>query len=117
MLNPARTTLLRIPFALVALISFVVLFTPASGVPATPPGTDKAIHLVLFAALGATGVLAGFRSRPLLLGLACYAGVSEVLQAVLPLGRDGGVLDAAVDVVGGAFGWRVARRVFRGSPL
>lgn len=113
MLNPARPTLLRIPFAVVALISLVVLFTPASGVPTTPPGTDKAIHLALFAALGATGVLAGFRTRPLLLGLACYAGVSEVLQAVLPLGRDGGVLDAAVDLLGGAGGRWAARRAWR----
>lgn len=110
MLNHARTTLLRTPFAVVVLISLVVLFTPTSGVPTTPPGTDKAIHLVLFAALGATGVLARCRTRPLLLGLACYAGISEVVQAVLPLGRSGGVLDAGVDLLGGAGGWWAARR-------
>ena len=109
MLNPARTTLLRIPFAVVVLMSFVVLFTPASGVPTTPPGTDKVIHLVLFAALAATGLLARLRARPLLIGLVCYAGFSEVVQATAPLGRSGDVLDAAVDVLGCFAGWWAAR--------
>lgn len=109
MLNPTRTTLLRIPFAVVVLISWVVLFTPASGVPSAPPWTDKVIHLLLFGALAATGSVAGFRARPLLVGLVCYAVISEVLQAVLPIGRDGDVLDAAVDLLGGLGGWWAAR--------
>ena len=94
----------RVPFAVVAGLSLVVFFTPASGVPTAPPGTDKVVHLRVFALLAATGRCAGVRTGPLLAGLAVYAGVSEVLQAVLPIGRDGDVLDALTDVAGALLG-------------
>lgn len=109
MLDPDKPTLLRIPFAAVALISLVVLFTPVSGVSSAPAGTDKVVHLLLFGGLAATGLLAGSRVQPLLIGLVCYAAVSEALQGVLPIGRDGNVLDAVVDVLGSVIGWSAMR--------
>ena len=47
---------------------------------------------------------AGVRPAPLLVALVAYAGVSEVLQAVLPIHRDGDVADAAVDALGAVLG-------------
>lgn len=104
------------PFAVAVVLSLVVLFTPQTGVPTAPPGTDKVVHLLLFALLAATGRRAGLRAGPLLLGLAVYAGASEVLQATLPLGRAGDVWDALVDAAGAAAGTvaHLARR--SGSP-
>lgn len=89
-----------VPFAAAVVLSLLVLFTPASGVPTAPPGTDKVIHLLVFALLAATGRWAGLRTGALLVGLAVYAGVSEILQATLPIGRDGDVLDALTDLAG-----------------
>lgn len=94
----------RIPFAVAVVLSLLVLFTPESGMPTAPPGTDKVIHLALFALLAVTGRWAGMRWRWLLAGLVGYAGVSEVLQATLPIGRDGDVWDALVDATGGVLG-------------
>ena len=95
-----------------ALLSVVVLFTPASGVPTAPPGTDKVIHTVLFALLAYTGLYANIsRVLPLLV---VYAGVSEVLQHVItPLRRGGDVLDALVDVLGVGLGWLIWSRIRR----
>ncbi|MCE0767213.1 VanZ family protein [Pseudonocardia kujensis] len=94
----------RLSFGLAALVSLVVLFMPASGVPSAPPGVDKLVHLGVFALLGLTGRWAGVPPLPLVLGLAGYAGLSEVLQGVLPIGRDAELLDAVVDCVGVSLG-------------
>ncbi|RAS61362.1 hypothetical protein C8D87_110313 [Lentzea atacamensis] len=90
-----------------ALLSVVILFTPESGVPTAPPGTDKVIHALLFALLAFTGIYAKIsRILPLLV---VYAGVSEVLQELItPLHRSGDVLDALVDVLGIGLGWATA---------
>ena len=96
-----------LPFVIAALLSVVVLFTPESGVPTSPPGTDKVVHTVLFVLLAFTGLYAKI-PRVLLL-LVVYAGVSEVLQQVItPLHRSGDVLDALVDVLGIGLGWAIA---------
>ena len=93
-----------------ALLSVVVLFTPESGVPTAPPGTDKVIHTLLFALLAFTGLYAKIpRILPLLV---VYAGLSEVLQQLItPLHRSGDVLDALVDVLGIGLGWFVFSRI------
>jgi VanZ family protein len=87
------------------LLSVVILFTPESGVPSSPPGTDKLVHAGLFALLALTGYYARlvrpWQLAALLLG---YAAASEVLQAVLPLGRSGDVFDALTDAAGLAVG-------------
>ncbi|GAB2844059.1 hypothetical protein GCM10027200_50350 [Lentzea nigeriaca] len=104
-----------LPFVTAALLSVVVLFTPESGVPTAPPGTDKVIHTLLFALLAYTGLYAKIsRILPLLV---VYAGVSEVLQQLItPLHRSGDVLDALVDVLGIALGWFTWTRIRRRGP-
>ena len=106
------------PFVAVVLLSLVVLFTPGSATPSLHPGLDKLVHLAMFAVLAVTGRRAGAPAGGLACGLVVYAVVSEVLQAVLPIGRDGEVLDAVTDSVGVAVGllttraasaWRPAR--------
>jgi hypothetical protein len=99
-----------LPFVIAALLSVVVLFTPESGVPTAPPGTDKVIHTLLFALLAFTGLYARLaRILPLLV---VYAGVSEVLQELItPLHRSGDWLDALVDVAGIGLGWWVFARI------
>ncbi|MET8757148.1 VanZ family protein [Lentzea sp. NPDC004782] len=99
-----------LPFVIAALLSVVVLFTPESGVPTMPPGTDKVVHTLLFALLAVTGLYA--KIPRILLWLVVYAGVSEVLQALItPLHRSGDVLDALVDVLGIGLGWAIAAAI------
>ncbi|WP_211210186.1 hypothetical protein [Actinopolyspora halophila] len=78
----------------------MILFTPSSGVPTAPPGTDKLVHFTLFLALTGTGQLAGLRSGPLVTALVCYAPLSELLQAALPIHRHADPLDLAADLAG-----------------
>lgn len=108
MLNHSRPRPGQLLFGAVVGVSLIVLFTPESGVPSAPAGTDKVVHLVLFAALAWSGRLARLPLLPLAAGLVAYAGLSEVLQAVLPLGRSGDVLDALVDVLGASLGLLVS---------
>ncbi|MEU4739638.1 VanZ family protein [Actinosynnema sp. NPDC023658] len=99
-----------LPFVVAVLLSVIVLFTPESGVPTAPPGTDKVVHFLLFALLMGSGRYARLPVGPLLAGLTGYAAVSELLQwLITALGRSGDVLDALVDVAGIAFGYLVAR--------
>lgn len=90
----------RVSLLLSVLLSFVVLFSPGSDVPGAPPGVDKIVHFSLFALLALTGRWAG--ARPVRLGavLACYAVVSEFVQAYAPISRDGSVTDALADTLG-----------------
>lgn len=100
-------SLRRAGFGLTVLVSLVVLFAPASNVPTGVTVSDKLVHGLLFAALAVTGRLARVPRLPLLAGLVAYAGLSEVLQAVLPIDRDGDVRDALADVVGAVVGLAV----------
>ncbi|MDP9430018.1 MAG: VanZ family protein [Actinomycetota bacterium] len=100
-------------FAVVVLVSLAVLFAPADDVPASPPGVDKLVHLLLFAALAGSGRWAG--ARPGVLGgvLVLYAGVSEVVQGVSALQRSASVADWVADAVGvlaGLLTWAWAAR-------
>ncbi|KAA5831225.1 VanZ family protein [Saccharopolyspora hirsuta] len=108
MLDHYRTQLTRIPFGVAVAVSLLVLFMPASGVPSAPPGTDKVVHFALFAALAATGRIAGFPTAKLLPALVGYAAASEVLQGLLPIGRSCELADGLVDVAGVAVGWAAA---------
>ncbi len=101
-----------LPFVFAVLLSVIVLFTPESGVPSSPPGTDKVVHTVLFALLAATALWARAGLRTVVVGLVAYAALSEVLQQVItPLHRSGDVVDALVDVVGVALGVFLFTRV------
>ncbi|MBB5955813.1 VanZ family protein [Saccharothrix tamanrassetensis] len=105
-----------LPFVTAVLLSVIVLFMPQSGVPDSPPGTDKVVHVLLFALLAVTGLVARLPRNALLAALVAYAAVSEVLQwLIVALGRGGDVVDGLVDVLGIALGWLVARLAFSGG--
>lgn len=90
-----------------------MLFSPATRVPSGIEINDKVVHASLFLVLAVTGVVAGLPLRAVAFGLAIYAGVSEVLQAVLPIDRDGSVYDALADLFGVAVGLAAAALVVR----
>jgi hypothetical protein len=105
----------RAAFALAVLVSLGVLFVPASGVPTAPPGTDKVVHFLVFAALSLSGRWAGARAAPLGGGLLVYAVASELIQGLTPLGRSMSLADGLADAAGVAFGllawgWAARRR-------
>lgn len=93
------------------LLSMVMLFTPGSQVPKGPWWADDVVHAALFAALAITGRRLPVRWWALAAGLAGYAVLSEVVQAVAPLHRSGSVFDVLADLVGigtGLLGIRAA---------
>jgi VanZ family protein len=85
----------------------VVLFSPSTPSQARVIGLDKVIHASLFLALALTTRLRYGRG---LIWVLAYAVTSEVLQAVLPINRDGDVFDALADSVGALLGWVAAVR-------
>ena len=88
--------------------SLVALFAPSGG-GSGPAGSDKVVHLLLFAALAAT-VRWRFGARlPALVAVAAYAPVSELVQALLLPGRSGDPLDVVADLAGVAVGWTLGR--------
>ena len=100
-------------FAVAVLVSLAVLFAPADDVPSSPPGVDKLVHLMLFAALAASGRWAGVRAGVLAGSLVVYAAVSEVVQGLSALERSASVADWVADVVGvlaGLLAWAWAER-------
>jgi hypothetical protein len=101
----------RVVFAAAVVVSLVVLFTPASGVPWAPPGVDKVVHAALFAGLAVSGRWAGGDRGPLAALLVGYAAVSEVLQEWGPVDRTGSVADLLADVAGLLLGMLVWERV------
>ena len=92
------------------LVSLVVLFAPSAG-GAGIPGADKAVHLLLFAALAATARWRFGALLPVLLAVAAYAPFSEFVQALALSGRSGDPLDVAADLTGAALGWVWGRRL------
>ena len=85
----------------------MVLFSPSTPDEHRFPGADKLVHAGLFALLAVSTRLRFGRGLALVLA---YGVLSEVLQAVLPIGRDGGAADALADAVGASVGWLAARR-------
>lgn len=93
-------TFARGVFAAVVLLSLVVLFLPASGVPGSPPGVDKLVHAALFAALAGTGRWAGLGAWVLGVVLLVYAASSELVQGLPALARSASIADWAADGAG-----------------
>ncbi|MCX5046568.1 VanZ family protein [Aldersonia sp. NBC_00410] len=89
-----------VPFLVALGVTFFMLFSPGSTVPSGPPNSDKLTHLLMFLVLTVTACHAGFRMGAVLIGIAGYAAVSEVLQAVLPIRRSGSVWDWLADLLG-----------------
>jgi hypothetical protein len=88
------------PFGGVLVLSMLSFFTPGGDLPEGPDISDKIEHAAIFLGLAVTGRLAGFRPGRLLAGLFGYAIVSEVLQWLLPIDRDGDWLDVLADTAG-----------------
>lgn len=89
-----------------------MFLTPGDDVPEGGPN-DKFVHASIFVVLTLAGRWAAVPWLPLGVGLAAYAAVTEVLQAVLAIDRHGDVRDLVADVCGVAVGlllsWIVAR--------
>ncbi|WP_261392824.1 VanZ family protein [Rhodococcus sp. BP22] len=100
-----------VPLALALIAALIILFTPASGVPSGFTHSDKIIHFTLFFALAYTSRIAAVSALRTVLWTTTFAIASEILQAVLPLGRSGSLLDTAFDVAGAAVGVLVATRI------
>ncbi len=98
-----RPQLARTVFALLLGVSLALFLTPGEDVPQTA-ADDKAVHALIFLALTVAGRWAGVPWRTLAIGLAAYAAVTEILQAVLPIHRDGDPRDVVADMVGIALG-------------
>jgi VanZ family protein len=101
----------------VLVVSLYVLFAPAQGGPTLFDGSDKVVHLLLFAALAGTGRWRFGAQPALLLGVVAYAVVSEVVQGALLSGRSGDPVDVLADLVGAAAGWVAAGLLLRPPPV
>jgi VanZ family protein len=97
----------------VVALSLVVLFAPGPDVPSNVPISDKVVHAGLFVLLAVTGRWARLSVAGLAVGLAAYAAVSEVLQSVLPIHRDGDWRDTLADLAGIVLGLVLARLAAR----
>ena len=110
----AHGALARAAFAVVVLVSLVVLFAPGPDVPPSPYNVDKLVHGGMFLALAVSGSWAGIRRVPLGVLLLVYAGGSELIQTIPALQRDGSLADWIADAVGvllGLLAWAwIARR-------
>lgn len=91
--------LARTVFLLLVAVSLAMFLTPIEQVPRTGPD-DKVVHLLIFATLAVAGRWARLAAVPLGLGLAAYGVATELLQAALPIGREGDPRDVAADLAG-----------------
>jgi hypothetical protein len=107
-----RQHLARTVFALLLVISLAMFLTPGEDVPQGGPD-DKVVHALIFVVLAIAGRLALVPWLALGIGLASYAALTEVLQATLPIHRDGNVPDFLADSVGIAVGLLVAFTAMR----
>ena len=102
-------------YAAAALVLLYMALAPARDVPGVELLWDKAEHAAAWSVLTLLGLLLSTRRRWAILVFAlAFGGVIEVLQAILPFGRDGEWADFAADAVGIAvayFLWRVARHL------
>ncbi|NIL76015.1 MULTISPECIES: VanZ family protein [Rhodococcus] len=97
-----------VPLTISMTAALIILFTPASGVPSGFQHSDKIIHFLLFTALAYSSRFAGISVARTAAWIVAFAVASEILQAVLPLGRTGGVDDALFDVLGVGAGLLIA---------
>ncbi|HCX83604.1 MAG TPA: VanZ family protein [Micrococcales bacterium] len=112
--RPGHRRAWAVAFVLALAVNLWVLYAPR--VPGPPGGLrlDLLGHAATFAALTATGLLAGIPTRLLLAAVALNAVVSELVQHFFLPHRSGDVTDLAADVVGIALGvllhrWFTAR--------
>ncbi len=93
----------------------LALYWPRIDLPgATPSGSDKFAHVLLFALPTIAALLALRRPWPVVTALAVHAPLSEWLQASVLPHRSGDPADAAADLlgvlVGAGVGWWLRAR-------
>ena len=99
--------------AVAVAVQLVVLYSPSA--PSDPlfPGSDKVVHVLVFAVPVTVALLAGGPLRLVVAVFAAHAVLSEVVQgAALPT-RSGDALDVVADLVGvavGVLGWVLVDR-------
>lgn len=93
-------------FVLAVAVNLLVVFwpLPPSDAPGLFPHADKIAHVLVFAAVGWTGVRARIPLLPLVLLLAAHAVESELVQHFLLPGRSGDAADTVADLAGVAAG-------------
>ena len=74
------------------------------------------MHALIFVVLTVAGRWAAVPWVALGVGLAAYAAVTEILQAVLPIERQGDVRDLVADLIGVAVGLLLSWVVTRFRP-
>ncbi|MEZ0608908.1 VanZ family protein [Fibrella sp. WM1] len=72
-------------------------------------GSDKNVHTIIFAGFAFLWRWAGLSERRTLAWGVAYAVLSEVYQAVMPIGRSGDWQDALADMIGLLIGLLLAR--------
>src|SRR5699024_10557791 len=89
-------TLHRVVFCAAVVVQLLALYLPK--VPSTGgmevPGSDKAVHALVFGLVMLTGILAGVNARWLAVILLAHAVLSEVVQYTLLPHRTGDPMDA-----------------------
>ena len=102
-------------YALACLILLYLTLAPGKDVPGVGLVWDKAEHAISWAVLTGAGLLLSTKRRWAILLFAFVFGAAiEVLQATLPFGRDGDILDLTADTVGIAVAyavWLIWRRL------
>ena len=112
MLSRAPRRLRLALYAVAVAILLYMTLAPSKAVPGAGLIWDKAEHAGAWLVLTGLGLLLSTRRRWAIGVFAIAFGAAiEVLQAAMPFGRDGDIVDLMADGVGGAtayFLWRVA---------
>jgi hypothetical protein len=95
-----------------SLVIFIGLSIPSSGLPDLT-NRDKVIHALIFIGFAYLWRRAGLSEKKTLLWGTLYAVVSEIYQALMPIGRSGDWQDTAADIVGVLIGLLLARLAAR----
>ncbi|MBK6443312.1 MAG: VanZ family protein [Actinomycetales bacterium] len=95
---------LTLAFASTLAVHLAAIYWPRIDTPAAPTGTDKVVHVVLFAAPVVAAILAFRRSWPVVMLLAAHAPLSEWVQSLVLPARAGEIADIAADLAGVALG-------------
>jgi VanZ family protein len=101
-------------YVLACLILLYITLAPGKDVPGVGLVWDKAEHATAWAVLTGAGLLLSTKRRWMIPLFAFLFGAAvEILQAVMPLGRDGDVRDLIADSVGIIAAWAVWRLMVR----
>lgn len=115
--DPRAVRFWRCALVLSILAQLLALYWPRPQIPSGPAGSDLVVHVLLFAAVAGSAVMAGLAVLPVVSLLACHAVLSEVAQHWFVPERSGDPLDTLADLVGTAAGavvaWSYRRRFVR----